>query len=222
MNMFQARSRRLVAVLGITVFAGALIGAASREAASQPLQDGCSGTQAATQPQGESTMGPDMMKKMMGKMSSGEGMPGMCPMCAGMMGGQKSDGDMMAQCKGMMNKMGMSEDMVKRWDAMMHTPIFLDSPCAIYGQADRLGLTDEQRQQLIDIENEARAKSMGVLTDEQRETLGDVPDTPMPMVKMCQEMQSKMKPMMQEMMGAMGMSPDSKGAAGSCCSGNGS
>ncbi len=112
--------------------------------------------------------------------------------------------DMMARCMGMMKKMDMSEMMMKRMDAMMKTPIFLDSPCAVYGQKDRLDLTEEQQQQLIRIENDAREKSLAVLTAEQKKTLGELPDKPMAMMKMCRKMGGKMMPMMGNMQGCMG------------------
>jgi hypothetical protein len=221
MNALRTKPSILIYALGTAVFAGVLAGATAQNATTQPE----TAAQTPAQPQEGCTMEPGMMKNMMGKMNGGEGMQAMGPMCAtmmGAMGGQ--DGDMMAQCKNMMSQMGMPEDMVKRWDTMMRTPIFMDSPCAIYGQAETLNLTEEQKQQLIDIENQARAKSMAVLTDEQRETLGDLPDKPMPMMKMCGEMKSRMMPMMQQKMqkmkGKMGMSPDKK--AGSCCSDSGS
>lgn len=107
--------------------------------------------------------------------------------------------------KTMIEQMPMSPQMKKRMQAMMNTPIFLDSPCAVYGQRDRLRLTDEQKSQLIKIENEARQKALAVLTPEQKATLGDLPEKPMAMMQMCQNMSSKMMPMMKEMMGEGGM-----------------
>ena len=71
----------------------------------------------------------------------------------------------------MMEQMPMSPQMMKRMQIMMDTPIFLDSPCAIYGQKNRLNLTDEQKSRLIEIENEARKKALAVLTSEQKTTL---------------------------------------------------
>jgi hypothetical protein len=225
MNALKTKPSILIYALGTAVFAGVLAGATAQNATTQPDTNTAARMQA--QPQGRCNMEPGMMKKMMGKMNGGEGMQDMCPMCATMMGNMGGqDGDMMAQCQNMMGQMGMSEDMVKRWDTMMRTPIFMNSPCAIYGQAETLNLTEEQKQQLIDIENQARAKSMAVLTDEQRETLGDLPDKPMPMMEMCGQMKSRMMPMMQQKMqkmkGKMGMSPDKKPGAGSCCSDSGS
>jgi YHS domain-containing protein len=87
---------------------------------------------------------------------------------------------------------------------MMRTPIFIDSPCAIYGQAEALKLSEEQKEKLIEIENEARKKAMDVLTDEQKKKMGDIPNKPMAMAQMCQQMCGKMTPMMQKMMGGKG------------------
>lgn len=83
---------------------------------------------------------------------------------------------------------------------MILAPIFLDSPAAILGQKEALGLSNEQVTKLLVIEKEARQKAKAVLTPEQTKKLGDVPDTPMAMVEMCQQMSSKMMPMMQKMM----------------------
>jgi hypothetical protein len=117
---------------------------------------------------------------------------------------------MMRQCMGMMKKMGMSQEMMDRMGVMMQTPIFMDSPCAVYGQADRLGLTDEQKSRLVEIEDEARKQSLAVLTDGQRKMVESAPEGAMPMAQMRQKMFEKMKPMMRGMggqgMGGPGMS----------------
>ncbi len=106
----------------------------------------------------------------------------------------------------MMQKAGIEPEMMQRCQVMMQTPIFIDSPCAIYGQANVLDLSEKQKEQLIDIENEARKKALAVLTDEQKKKMGDIPDKPMAMAQMCQQMCSKMMPMMQKMMSGTGKS----------------
>ena len=108
---------------------------------------------------------------------------------------------MVQQCTAMMKSADVDEGMINRWRVMMHTPIFLDSPCAVYGQAATLGLSDEQKQKLVGIENEARAAALSVLTDGQRKELGDVPERAMPMIEVCGHMRGSMMPMMQMMMG---------------------
>lgn len=111
---------------------------------------------------------------------------------------------MMQRCMDMMQKAGVTPAMMQRCSMMMRTPIFTDSPCAIYGQADILKLSEEQKKKLTEIEKEARKKALAVLTDEQRKKMGDIPDKPMAMARMCQQMCSKMMPMMQKMMSGEG------------------
>jgi hypothetical protein len=116
---------------------------------------------------------------------------------------------MMQRMMGMMQQAGVGPDMMQRCMVMMRTPVFLDSPSAIRGQAESLGLSDEQKQKLLDIENEARQKAKTVLTEEQVKKLGEIPDKPMAMMEMCQQMSAKMMPMMQKMMdgGSPGQQP---------------
>jgi YHS domain-containing protein len=95
-------------------------------------------------------------------------------------------------CMSMMHKAGVKPEMMRRCQAMMQTPIFLDSPCSVYGQADVLKLSEEQKKKLIEIEKEARDKAIEVLTDEQKKQMGEIPDKPMTMAQMCQQMCSKM------------------------------
>lgn len=113
----------------------------------------------------------------------------------------------------MVQQAGMGPDVMQRCRAMMFTPIFLDSPAAIRGQAESLGLSEEQKQALLDIENEARQKARAVLTEEQMKKMVPIPDTPMTMMEMCQEMPAKMMPMMQRMMPMMGMMMGGKSQA---------
>jgi hypothetical protein len=111
---------------------------------------------------------------------------------------------MMQRCMDMMQKAGITPAMMQRCHMMMQTPIFTDSPCAIYGQGDILQLSEEQKKKLTEIEEEARKKALAVLTDEQRKKMGDIPDKPMAIAQMCQQMCSKMMPMMQNMMSGEG------------------
>ncbi|MEW6136917.1 MAG: Spy/CpxP family protein refolding chaperone [Thermodesulfobacteriota bacterium] len=110
---------------------------------------------------------------------------------------------MMQNMMGMMQQAGVDPNMMRRCQAMMFAPVFLDSPAAIRGQAESLGLSDEQKQKLLDIENEARQKARSVLTEEQIKKMGEVPDKPIAMMEMCQQMSAKMMPMMQQMMPMM-------------------
>ena len=151
--------------------------------------------------------------------------PTMCPMCrmmSGKMATSKKGGmpmdpqAMMQQCMGMMQQAGVPAEMMRRCQVMMNTPVFLDSPCAVFGQAEVLGLSAAQKKQLRKIENEAREKAMAVLTAEQRDKMGKVPTTPMAMAQVCQQMCGKMMPMMQKMMPMMQkMRSGQNGPAGS-------
>lgn len=111
---------------------------------------------------------------------------------------------MMQRMMGMMQQAGVGPDMMQRCMVMMRTPVFLDSPATIRGQAEALGLSEEQVKKLLDIENEARQKAKTVLTEEQIKKMGEIPDKPMAMMEMCQQMSAKMMPMMQKMMGSQG------------------
>ena len=137
-----------------------------------------------------------------------------CPMCKMALvksasGSTTRPQEMMARCVGMMRKAGMDPATMKRMQVMMQAPIFMDSPCAVYGQAAALELSDEQKAKLVEIENEARKKALAVLTPEQRKKMGDIPDKPMDMM----QMRAKMMPMMQKMMGGK----DGKGGPTMMC-----
>lgn len=103
-----------------------------------------------------------------------------------------------------MEQAGVGPEMMQRCKVMMRAPIFLDSPGAIRGQAEALGLSEEQVKKLLDIENDTRKKARAVLTEEQTKKMGEVPDKPMAMME--KMMGSKggpmmMCPMMRMMMG---------------------
>lgn len=95
---------------------------------------------------------------------------------------------------------GMTPDMMERMWLLARVPIFLDAPCPIFAQAESLGLNDEQKKMLGQIENEARAKARAVLTPEQLAKLGNVPDKPVTMMETC--------PMMKMMQGMPGGQQD--------------
>jgi hypothetical protein len=71
---------------------------------------------------------------------------------------------------------GQNSETMRQCRIVMRSAIYLDSPSAILGQKESLGLTDDQAQKLNDIENEARRKAKTVLTKEQIKKLGIVPD----------------------------------------------
>ena len=107
---------------------------------------------------------------------------------------------MMNQCMNMMRNADISEDTIRQWQRMANTPLQMDDAAAILGQADALGLSQEQRQKLSDILKESREKAMNVLTEEQRGKMGRITDKPMTMMEMCQSMRGRM---MQKNMGGM-------------------
>ncbi len=133
-----------------------------------------------------------------------------CPMGMGNKGNMK----MMQQCPmmkmgggmAMMQKMGMKPAMMKRCMAMMQTRVFADSPGALYGQAQKLNLSEKQKARLVAIETKARKEALAVLTAQQKKKLGTIPQKPMVMAQMCQQMRAKMMPMMQKMMNGKGKS----------------
>lgn len=103
---------------------------------------------------------------------------GCCAMCMKMMKGGQTGPDMM-------QKMGMKPEMMERMQLLMRTPVFLDAPCPLVAEADKLGLSEDQKKKLGEIENEARQKARAVLTQEQRAKLGSVPDKPVTMMETC-------------------------------------
>jgi hypothetical protein len=70
--------------------------------------------------------------------------------------------------------------------------MFADSPALLVFQADELGLTEEQKKQLEDIEKSAREKGRNVLTPEQQEKLKAAPEGPLSMMDLCMLRMKKM------------------------------
>ena len=88
----------------------------------------------------------------------------------------------------MMQQMGMKSERKDRMQLLMRTGVFVDSPAALQVQKDKLGLSEEQARKLGEIEKEARQKALVLLTPEQRTKLGGIPEKPLVMMEMCQEM----------------------------------
>lgn len=59
---------------------------------------------------------------------------------------------------------------------MMETEVSPEGPAAMLGAADRLGLSDEQKDHLEAIRQETRERARAVLTDEQQAKLGELRD----------------------------------------------
>ncbi|GAB4287501.1 MAG: hypothetical protein Kow0092_40480 [Deferrisomatales bacterium] len=77
----------------------------------------------------------------------------------------------------------------------MGAPSFLDGPGALLGRAEELGLSQEQRERLETLLREARERAREILTPEQIDRLGDLPDSPQSLKEVCREVASKMGPM---------------------------
>lgn len=111
---------------------------------------------------------PACCKQMMQAMQKGQmKVPGMTP-------------EMMKQMMG-----EMTPETMERMQLLMRAPIFLDAPCPIYAQAEKLGLSEDQKKKLGEIENEAHAKARTVLTPEQQAKLGNVSEKPNTMMETC-------------------------------------
>ena len=108
---------------------------------------------------------------------------------------------MMHNMMQMMRQAGDDSNIMRLCKATMSAPLFFDSPAMVRAQAESLGLSGEQIQKLLDIEKEGRQKARSVLTEEQTKKMGEIPDEPMAIVEMCQQMCGEMMPMMRMMMG---------------------
>jgi len=97
-------------------------------------------------------------------------------------------GSNMMNMMDMMKQMGMKPERMDQMQLLMRTGVFVDSPAALQVQKDKLGLSEEQSQKLGEIEKKGRQKALALLTPEQRTKLGDIPDKPVVMMEMCQEM----------------------------------
>ncbi len=112
-------------------------------------------------------------------------------------------GNMMNECMKKMHGAGISEDTIHQWQVIANTPVQMDDPAAILGQADALGLSKEQRQKLSDSLKESREKANSILTEDQKKKMGKISSKPMTMMEMWQSMCGKMGPMMKEKMKGM-------------------
>lgn len=67
--------------------------------------------------------------------------------------------------------------------AMKGLKLHADSPAVLLAQADKLHLTDQQKQKLDSLAATTRKQAAAVLTDDQRKTLADAPEGPLSMMK---------------------------------------
>lgn len=86
----------------------------------------------------------------------------------------------------------------------------LDSPSIILAQAESIGLSEEQKQKLFEVDKEARQEARSVLTAEQTKNMWEIPDEPMAIMEMCQQMCGVIAPMTRMMMGGQAEPQGSK------------
>ena len=83
------------------------------------------------------------------------------------------------------NHMACSSGTMQKYGFLATMPIYMDSPEVLYSQAQELGLSEQQKGKLLSIISESRKNSLTVLTPEQRQKLGAVPDEPITMEQVC-------------------------------------
>src|SRR5262249_62079355 len=94
--------------------------------------------------------------------------------------------------------------------------IVLDSPAAILSRAKELGLDEKQRQELDKLDGSAREQARKLLTDKQRQQLGEIPPEWLSMMQMAQ-----LQDTMQEQEQMMKQMPMSRGGQGQMPMGQG-
>ena len=94
--------------------------------------------------------------------------------------------------------------------------IALDSPTAILSRAKELGLDEKQRQELEKLDGSAREQARKLLTDKQRQQLGEIPPEWLSMMQMAQ-----LQDTMQQMQLMMKQMPMSRGGQGQMPMGQG-
>jgi hypothetical protein len=91
--------------------------------------------------------------------------------------------------------------------------IALDSPAAILSRAKELGLDEKQRQELEKLDGSAREQGRKLLTDKQRQQLGEIPPEWLSMMQLAQ-LQETLQQMMRQMpmgKGGQGQMPMGQG-----------
>lgn len=104
----------------------------------------------------------------------------------------------------MLRKAGVSEETLQQWQVLMKTQFYMDSPAALLAQADDLGLSQDQKQKLMAIQNDSRTKAGNVLTDEQRTRLQKHVGTPISFARLHKTIMNKMKAAHMSMDGGRG------------------
>ena len=97
-----------------------------------------------------------------------------------------------AQTTGESDNETSSKSMCPMMTGLTGIKLTADSPPLLMARADELNLTEQQKQQLKRIAEEAQSKATKVLTSEQRSILGDSPDKPMSMMEIAMMRSQKM------------------------------
>jgi YHS domain-containing protein len=69
--------------------------------------------------------------------------------------------------------------------SLVNAPILINDPGALLAQADVLGLSEEQKARIQAVQKEAAAKATAILTNEQRQRLGDVTGRAVTLAQIC-------------------------------------
>lgn len=113
---------------------------------------------------------------------------------------KKSESQLSPQMRDMMKEAGVSEEMLIRTQALSNAPLYLDSAPALLGMSDYLQLTPDQKVKLERINAQSRAQSLRVLTEEQRQKLGQIPAEPATPMQMALQIHQRMAPVVQRRM----------------------
>ena len=108
---------------------------------------------------------------------------------------------MMAQSdkmKSMMQMTGMSPTMMKEARMMMRADLSINDPSMLLGSKDQLALTDKQVTNLKKLQHSMAKKARGILTDDQRKILAELPSDPTSMMQMHTQMMAHKQKMQKE------------------------
>ena len=108
---------------------------------------------------------------------------------------------MMAQSdkmKSMMQMTGMSPTMMKEARMMMRADLSINDPSMLLGSKDQLALTDKQVTNLKKLQDSMAKKARGILTDDQRKILAELPSGPISMMQMHTQMMAHKQKMQKE------------------------
>ena len=105
-----------------------------------------------------------------------------------------------AQQAGILQQAGIDPQMITTAYTLSNAPWYMDGPGVLLARSGELGLTAQQSSALSKILADARSQAGEILTDAQRELLGDVPDQPITMAQMQEQVYGKIMMSMQRQM----------------------